>query len=626
MPWALEKMPSIQLGILKSIASNLDFTVNVQYLNLKLAFMIGMKTYDQLIGSKAFTFLGEWLFNPYIFPDYNSTIKDYTYLDHLRAKFNKANNNLGLPVLEEPLLEIYNDDPIATIKNIRECVIPEFLNDIMTSIPFNEYEIIGFTCTFNQTIPSIALARLIKEKFPDKFIIMGGAAFEDEMGVELITSFPWLDCCVHGEAELVFPEIVELLRQGKIYNKDKYEQLQSVSLRIGDAIYSSLLKKKLQNLDDISIPNYEDYFNQLSNLKEEYCQYDFKPEGLFFETSRGCWWGVANQCKFCGLNGTETGYRSKSPARAMCEILHLSAKYKSLKLFAVDNAMDFKYFDGLLDKLVELNYHLEIFYEIRPNLTKEMVDLLCKAGVKRIQPGIESFSTKILKLMNKGTTAINNIQLIKWCKERCIDLAYNILWGFPDEDPGEYLQMAETIKKLFHLQPPSCPPRPMVVERFSPYFEQASQYNLNPIPSRDYTYLYPPNVNLNRIAYIFDTNRDFTDSTHYIYPVTEALLEWHKKYYSNCQPVLVYEKGPNFVRIYDTRSDKDRTILLEDMAAEVFLFCDGAKHKQEIIKYVQDLYHDLSLEALVNEILDNLVKNDLFFEEDMKFLSLAIKL
>ena len=41
----------------------------------------------------------------------------------------------------------------------------------------------------------------------------------------------------------------------------------------------------------------------------------------FFETSRGCWWGERMHCTFCGLNGATMSYRSKSPRRAVDELM-----------------------------------------------------------------------------------------------------------------------------------------------------------------------------------------------------------------------------------------------------------------------------------------------------------------
>ena len=49
--------------------------------------------------------------------------------------------------------------------------------------------------------------------------------------------------------------------------------------------------------------------------------------------------------------------------------------------------------------------------------TEPQIKNLSKANVVMIQPGIESFHDEVLKLMNKGTSTIQNIQTLKWCME-----------------------------------------------------------------------------------------------------------------------------------------------------------------------------------------------------------------
>ena len=97
---------------------------------------------------------------------------------------------------------------------------------------------------------------------------------------------------------------------------------------------------------------------------------------------------------------------------------------------------------------------LRICYEIKANLTKEQVRLLAQAGIRDVQPGIESLSTPLLRLMKKGCSRLQNIQLLKWCRELGVRPIWNILWGFPGEDPAEYSEMAAMMPALSHLQPP----------------------------------------------------------------------------------------------------------------------------------------------------------------------------
>ena len=62
---------------------------------------------------------------------------------------------------------------------------------------------------------------------------------------------------------------------------------------------------------------------EIKGVKFETFIFDAIPlarEPLFFETSRGCWWGQIHHCLFCGLNGDTIAYRSKSPGRAVEEL------------------------------------------------------------------------------------------------------------------------------------------------------------------------------------------------------------------------------------------------------------------------------------------------------------------
>jgi hypothetical protein len=79
------------------------------------------------------------------------------------------------------------------------------------------------------------------------------------------------------------------------------------------------------------------------------------------------------------------------------------------------------------------------------------------------------FSNQVLRLMQKGTTGLKNIQLLRWCQELGMEPLWNIIYGFPGESPSEYVRMARLLPLLTHLGPPqSC--GPIRLDRFSPYF------------------------------------------------------------------------------------------------------------------------------------------------------------
>jgi hypothetical protein len=83
--------------------------------------------------------------------------------------------------------------------------------------------------------------------------------------------------------------------------------------------------------------------------------------------------------------------------------------------------------------------------------------------------------------------------------------AWNLLSGFPGEDPIEYTRMAPLLPLLAHLQPPaSC--APIRLDRFSPFFTRAEHFGLRRVrPTPAYYYVYPfGRRELARLAYFFD--------------------------------------------------------------------------------------------------------------------------
>jgi radical SAM superfamily enzyme YgiQ (UPF0313 family) len=146
-------------------------------------------------------------------------------------------------------------------------------------------------------------------------------------------------------------------------------------------------------------PIYDDFFERLARSP---FRAELSPEvAILFESSRGCWWGAKSHCTFYGLNAATMKFRSKPAAQVAEEILDLAARYKILKFVAIDDIIDLKHVRDLLPLLKESDCDLELFYETKANLTKEQVRAFRDAGVIELQPGIESLSTPILRLMRK---------------------------------------------------------------------------------------------------------------------------------------------------------------------------------------------------------------------------------
>lgn len=308
-----------------------------------------------------------------------------------------------------------NDWIIRKEKDIQNCGdeiwqcrrrVDEFLDRCTEEIPWSSYRIVGFSSMFHQQTASLSLAKRLKARFPDLYIVFGGVNCHGEMADVLLRNFSFIDAVCTGEGDKVFPEFAKAVLAGDISAAFPGMLQQNGVAPHPLAFLSST------ELDELPYPDYDEFFEQRSrheSLADEQLY-------LMMESSRGCWWGAKSHCTFCGLDDLTLHYRRKNPDRMLAEIVWLTEKYGEFtrELFASDTIMPMEHFNALLPNLRDLGFDVGIFYEIQANLKKHHVQLCKESGVDRIQPGIESFSTKLLAMMKKGVTALQNIQLLKW--------------------------------------------------------------------------------------------------------------------------------------------------------------------------------------------------------------------
>jgi ribosomal peptide maturation radical SAM protein 1 len=593
LPFADVDRPAIGVSLLKAEIGRLGFSASIQYFNLKLAEIIGQALYAQLSDAlPSESLIGEWFFSDLLFGDQLPHEQDYI------AKILSRHAPASLI------------SDILQARQVRRDFVEQCARRLQTLHP----RIVGFTTTFHQTCVCLAVARRLKQLPDAPIVIFGGANCEGEMGVQLLRSFPWIDYVCTREGDVAFPTFLQrLLRAGKPGPiPGILRQGESLELSTPDLI---------RDLNTLPMPDYQDYFEQLGASPLHAA---IKPE-LLVETSRGCWWGAKHHCTFCGLNGDTMSFRSKSPERVFDELALLSSTYGVKRLNCVDNILDMKYLNTLFPKLQESGLDVELFYEVKANLRYDQVALLRAGGVWSIQPGIESFSNEVLRLMRKGCTGLQNIQLLRWCEEQGIIVAWNLLAGFPGELASEYARTAKLLPLLAHLQPPtSC--APIRLDRFSPLFTQAAQFGLRRIrPTSAYYYVYPlGRRELARLAYFFDF--DYPDGRHpsdYLYETRREVQSWHQAW--GVEP----EKRPRLdaastahggMLITDTRACATRpTHRLTGLAAAIYQACDTAQSAAGLRRRFNG-----GVEEEIRAVLTQLESDKLTVEMEGQYVSLAV--
>ena len=342
------------------------------------------------------------------------------------------------------------------------------------------------------------------------------------MGAALLRAFSWIDVVVRGEAELVLPGLVrDLLAQGPIRPQPGFCYREH-----GTEVIVPEAGAAMVPMDELPTPNYDEYFERLAKTS---VAAELSPDvQIPYEASRGCWWGAKSACTFCGLNGSSMQPRRKSPTRVVEELAALASRYGRLDFCLADTILHQDHLRDALPGLRDLGLDLRIFCEIKANLTRAQVRSLRDAGVDHIQPGIESLSDAILKLMGKGTTPLQNVRLLKWCAEYGVAVTWNLLYGLPGEPPEEYARMADVLPSLSHLTPPRLVP--LYLDRFSPYFERPAQFGLTITGVPDhYAVVYPvEETALGDLAHWFThAYADGRDPEQYIGPVRRVIDEWN---------------------------------------------------------------------------------------------------
>jgi ribosomal peptide maturation radical SAM protein 1 len=197
-------------------------------------------------------------------------------------------------------------------------------------------------------------------------------------------------------------------------------------------------------------------------------------------------------------------FREKSPDRVLSDLHALTRAYPTARSVAMaDNIMPHTYFKTLLPRLAADPVPLPLFYEQKANLSLEDVIALKRAGVDSIQPGIEALSTALLRRMDKGVLARQNIALLRYARAVGLDMGWNLLWAFPGDEPEAYEETLALVPLLRHLQPPATI-IPLNIDRFSPYFQRPLAYGIQDLrPHPSYRDVLPAHADINKIAYCF---------------------------------------------------------------------------------------------------------------------------
>lgn len=594
MPSLSGRFPSFQLGLLKPTLERNGIPTQTFSLFMYFGSHVGWRV-NEALSDVYPCMVGEWIWSKAAFGDFAN---DDEYLEMYDSTLRAICYQAGCEV--------------SYLRRIREEIAPSFIDFCLTSVDWSRFGLIGFSVVFQQTLASIALARALKDRYPSIPIILGGAGLEDDIAEELMSGCPQIDYIHCGDAEESFPEMVQRLSRG-----ESMQGLRGLMWRDSGKLAFAGRAPNFSDMNQTPVPNFDEYF--YARREGGYEDSEIADEVMLpIETARGCWWGMKNHCTFCGLNRAGMEFRAKDTANVLQQLEALSSRYGILDFNAIDNIMAPEYTDKLFGHLAQAKTDFRIHYEIRPSLTRTQLRHMREGGLFSVQPGVESLSTHLLKLMKKHTTGMRNLELIKWCTYYGINNLYNILLRFPGETLEDYRIQCEVIAKIPHWQPPWAIAKARA-DRGSPMYTAPETQSITKLVySPCYDYLFPKNrFNLERVSYYFEHEMGDTLEEQQYDEIFELVDNWQRVWQQRPRPFLTYRKALATIRIDDGRNGHTSSATYAGNDASLYEYCADARSRKEIQAKFEDA-------AWIESSLTEFLERDYMVQLDGRYLSLAL--
>jgi radical SAM superfamily enzyme YgiQ (UPF0313 family) len=298
---------------------------------------------------------------------------------------------------------------------------PYLLENIYKKI--QNVNFIGFSILKQNVHFSFALARKIREKFPQKQIIFGGpqVLFLEWQG-KLTKDYSW----VIGEGEIPLCKFLK-----------------------GD-------DKNIYRFDEIDDLDSLDFLN-FSPLALNTCS-----NSIPLLSSRGC----PQSCKFCSERKLYKRFRYHSPEYIADEIKYLKDKHGMNNFVFCDSLINYKneWLERLCSLIISKNLNIKWEAQMRvdKNLSLELAKLMKESGCYNLFVGLESGSDKVLKNMLKGFSASIALDFFKTLHRAGLQFEISLIFGYPDEEEKDYKETLDFIIKNKKLIPKIAQANPFV--------------------------------------------------------------------------------------------------------------------------------------------------------------------
>ncbi len=352
----------------------------------------------------------------------------YIARDNIWGVVNSITPPLGLAILAAVLEK--NGHEAEIVDAYAENISSEQIMSAITP----DAEVIGITSTTPEVDSAIALARTIRNHYPDKKILMGGVhptVFHDRLVAGNVC-----DMVIRGEAEKAILRLAEQQPMKDIPNLTwKAED--------GKVVVNPEADEFVQ-LDDLPMPAYHKlpmgkYRSAIGAA--------IRHPSIGMITSRGC----PGKCTFCysGMFGRKTRFLSAD--NVYQQILFLKSSYGIREISFYDDTFTAnqkrveQFCNLLLSKRLDVSW--SCFARV-DTVKPEILKLMKKAGCHQIMYGFETTDENVLKAVNKRVKTSQYADVVAWTRNANIDIRGAFMLGSPEETEDSMRATIEYSKKI----------------------------------------------------------------------------------------------------------------------------------------------------------------------------------
>ncbi len=301
----------------------------------------------------------------------------------------------------------------------------------------------GITILTAQVARAFELSALLKAKYPDCKVIVGGyhptALPEESLEIESI------DIVVRGEGERTMLQLVEAIRK----NQTDFSSIDGVSFRLDGKIVHTPEAPLIKDLETLPPFPYGMYVDMIEKAKHR-CSYDWG----FIVTSRGC----PYKCNYCSQRMmTGSTYRYFSPQRIVRELDILINRFGAKAICFMDDNFCFKKarVKEVCDAIIASGLGKKCTFSLQTradNFYPEVIPMMKEASFTAVGFGMETGVERLAKQINKGETLQQHIDAVHLAQKYGMDVALFMIFGFPMEthaDRVATVKLANSLKPTF---------------------------------------------------------------------------------------------------------------------------------------------------------------------------------